>query len=75
MINYQRFMSKHKKLSKDKYIEKYKIIKLDRKVNKVWMLLDYDESILECPIESAINGVMSEQYDITNASLLRNCFV
>lgn len=71
MVNYAIFMAKHKKLSKDKYIEKYKILRIDRKLNKIWMVLDYDQSILECPIVSAIKGLMTEQYDITNASMLR----
>ena len=74
MVNFARFMTKHKKLSKDKFIERYKILKIDKKSNRIWMLFDYDESILECPIEEAIKGVMMEQYDITNASLLRQCF-
>lgn len=74
MVTYARFMAKHRKLSKDKYIDKYKIIKLDKKLNKVWMVLSYDNSILECLIERAINDVMSENYDITNASMLRSCF-
>ena len=67
-------MTKHKKLAKDRVIDKYKILKIDKKVNKVWMLLEYDQSIFECPIDDAIIGVMAERYDISNASLLRTCF-
>ena len=73
MVTYQQFMNKHKQLSKKTYVDKYKIIKVDKKRNLVW-LEESDCCVLECSITEIITRVMNGTCDISNASKLKVYF-